>query len=65
MWVLNDVLNFHQSFSKILPIFDIFLYERLNDMLCSLVAIMFNKVVEHEFIYIEKMPINRLNVTLS
>lgn len=65
MWVLNDVLNSHESFSKILPIFDIFLYERLNGMLCSLIAIMFNEVVEHEFIYVEKMPINGPKVTLS
>lgn len=56
VWMLDYVLHSQQSLSVICDIFDILIKKGLNNMFCSLIAIMFDEVIDNQFIEIEQMP---------
>lgn len=56
--VLNDVLHPEQSLLVIGGVFDVFVEERFDHMLCCLIPVFFEEVIDHELVQIEKMSVS-------
>jgi len=55
MRIFDNVLHSHDSFSIKIGILDIFVKKRLDYMLCCLIPVVFDQIINDEFVDIEQM----------